>query len=806
MKLWKKVSIVSLPIVIAGLIIDLLIYKNKIPFFPTIDAYSQETFAALCTIAALGSGILSVIIGSLNEHKSYGYSLKDVLKMTSEQFNIKFLIAFPLILIVPAMLFMSLNFCTAITLLTIIVIATIIYSSYIVWKLVSDDEYVKRIIIKHVVEKPEDKEKNTDICLRIIGELDALFKNGNEKLQDDYIDLLNRVIISDTKKDILNTHTVEKQLGKIFRSACDNLGFVSAYKKIVCLNDWNNDSLFYSDEIVSDFVNSIRFCPANQIYEYNISSTVNDMIENMKTAENSIVRYALKYFNSVFMNSIIDNTTKKEILKEIISNLTLLREGKEGEIRGKILLYICKYCVFENTNESTRKSVFLLIVNMLHENNLYNKDVCYISVVSQIFRALYFYSEYETSTLSEKYRQSLYELFSYKNDDNCSYSVTIANLVYRNPDEIIYWLCEDAISFGDKLSMFDYFPYTLSCKNIIWTNRNLLAFAFKLYLILGYKLVGRFPAEVALLSDKYDKKTKIMICETIVNLFEFDGEITLNHNISEEVQKLNNILNKHYLLPDHFIKQNFEFFNEQLAKLRVSDSKNATKEDSKVCIDDLEELINISLEKESVFKLNKSISLKKALVVTTKPFLRSKSSYNNKTAAIYKVEEIHLIMNEYISSRLRTVKIDFGINGTETLLKELSESKYMYRNYEYINDFAIKMETRKTNAFSQLSECIKTIPFDGSNTIKANVFLKSSAIEYNYELINYSLIKPTDAECDEFINNHKIADGMYRIDGVIFDYKKAIDYVKKEYCIEKSSFKIAIDISEKSGFKIIFKR
>lgn len=803
MKLWLKVSAVTAPIVAIGVIIDMLIEKSKIPFLVIIDAYSQETFAALCTIAALGSGILSVIIGSLNDHKLYGYSLKDILKMVPKQFSIKFLIAFPLALIVPAMLFMSIDYCTALTFLMVIVVTIIIYSSYIVWKLVSDDKYVKEIITKYVFNQSADKEKSTDVCLRIIGELEGLFENGSEKLQDDYIDLFRQAIESGVKKDILNTPAIEKQLGDIFKVACYNLGFVNAYKKVICFNDWKYDSIFYVDRIVADYINSIKFCPANQIHEYNIPSTVNDIIENMEIDDNSVIRYAFRYFDSVFINSVIDVTTKNGLMKEIIRNLTLLREGKQGVIRGKVLLYICKYCVFENEIEETRKDVFLLIVNMLHENNQFNKDVCYISVVSQMFRALYFYSEHEKSTLSEKYRQSLFELFSYRNNDNCSYSVTIANLIYRNSDEIIKWLCDDAVKFDERISMFDYFPYAMFCKNIIWSRRSLLEFAFELYAILGYGLTRRFPAEIFLLSDETDAKTKVMICETIVNMFDVGVEITFNKHISKDIQTLQKTLDKSRILPQHFIKYNLEYFNEELSKLRISDNQNPI-EGTQCCIENLVGIINSHLEKESVFKHNQNLSLKNAISVTTKPCLKHISLIDVNNAATYKVEEIYLMINEFIRQKLRTVKIDFGINGIKTLLKELNESEYKYRNYEYINDYAISKETREKDEFSSLSVLIKAIPFDNSNTIHENVFLKSCTIEYNYEIINYDLIVPTDADCDEFINNQKIADGKYRIDGVIYDYKKALDYVKEKYRVEKSSFKIITNVTKESGFKIVF--
>ncbi len=803
MKLWLKVSAVTTPIIVIGVIIDFLIEKSKIPFLEIIDEYSQETFAALCTIAALGSGILSVIIGSLNDHKLYGYSLKDILKMAPKQFSIKFLIAFPLVLIVPAMFFMSIDYCTALTFLMVVVVAIIIYSSYIVWKLVSDDKYVKNIIIKYVFNKSEDKEKTTDVCLRIIGELDSLFENSSEKTQDDYIDLLKRAIEAGVKKDILNTPMIEKQLGNIFKSACFNLGFVNAYRKVICFNDWEYDSIFYTDKIVTDYIESIKFCPANKIYEYNIPSTVNDIIENMDIDENSIIRYAFRYFHSVFKNSVIDKTTKNVLMKEIICNLTLLREGKQGAIRGKVLLYICKHCVFENEIEETRKNVFLLIINMLHENNQFNKDVCYISVVSQMFRALYFYSEYEKSTLSEKYRQSLFELFSYRNNDNCGYSVNIANLIYRNSDEIVKWLCDDAVKFDERISMFDYFPYAMFCKNIIWSRRNLLEFAFELYAILGYGLTRIFPAEGFLLPENNDVKTKVMICETIVNMFDVDEEITFNKHISKDIQTLQKTLGKSRILPQHFIKYNLEYFNDELAKLRISDDQNSIEE-TQCRIENLVDIINSHLKKESVFKRNKNLSLKNAISVTTKPYLKHTSLIDVNNAATYKVEEIHQIINEFIHQRLRTVKIDFGINGTKTLLKELRKSEYKYRNYEYINDYAISKETREKEEFSSLSALIKEIPFDNSNIIRDNVFLKSCTIEYNYEIINYDLVVPTDADCDEFINDHKIADGRYRIDGVIYDYKKAVDYLKEKYRVEKSSFKLITNITKNSGFKIMF--
>lgn len=803
MKLWLKASVLTLPIVVLGAIIDLLIKESKIQFLEIVDAYSQETFAALCTIAALGSGILSVIIGSLNEHKLYGYSLKDILKMVSKQFSIKFLIAFPLVLIVPAMFFMSIDYCTALTFLMVVVVVIIIYSSYIVWKLVSDDEYVKDIIIKYVFNKSEDKEKTTDVCLRIIGELEGLFENSSEKTQDDYIDLLKRAISAGVEKDKLNTPIIEKQLGDIFKSACFNLGFVNAYRKVICFNDWEYDSIFYTDKIVTDYIESIKFCPANKIHEYNITSTVNDIIENMDVDDNSIIRFAFRYFDSVFKNSVIDETTKSVLMKEIISNLTLLREGKQGVIRGKVLLYICKHCIFENEIEETRKEVYLLIINMLHENNQFNKDLCYISFVSQMFRALYFYSEHEKSTLSEKYRRSLFELFSYSNSDKCSYSVTISNLVYRNADEIIRWLCYDAVKFDDRISMFDYFPYAMFCKNIIWSRRSLLEFAFELYVILGFRLTRRFPAETIILSDEFDLKTKEMICETIVDLFDVKEDLNLNKNISKDIQALQKALNKNRILPQHFISYNFEFFNEELAKLRISDNSNRVDE-TQHNIENLIIVINSHLEKDVVFKCNPNLSLKKAITVTTKPYLRRVDLINIENAATYKAEEIYLMINEIINQRLRKVKIDFGINGIKILLNELSKSKYKYRNYEHLNDYAISKETREKEEFASLSVLINEIPFDNSNTIHANVFLKSCKIEYNYEIVNYDLLVPMDPDCDEFINNYKIADGRYRIDGVLFDYKKAVEYIKKEYRVEKSSFKIITDITKESGFKVEF--
>jgi hypothetical protein len=66
----------------------------------------------------------------------------------------------------------------------------------------------------------------------------------------------------------------------------------------------------------------------------------------------------------------------------------------------------------------------------------------------------------------------------------------------------------------------------------------------------------------------------------------------------------------------------------------------------------------------------------------------------------------------------------------------------------------------------------------------------------------YSLIHPTNEQCEEYINRYRIADGKYRVNGIIRDYEGAIKYICANYFMESAEFTIVANIATDSGFCI----
>ena len=72
--------------------------------------------------------------------------------------------------------------------------------------------------------------------------------------------------------------------------------------------------------------------------------------------------------------------------------------------------------------------------------------------------------------------------------------------------------------------------------------------------------------------------------------------------------------------------------------------------------------------------------------------------------------------------------------------------------------------------------------------------------------IHYQLVEPNEETCTQFVNGHRIADGVYRIGTNLFDYSHAIKHVKANYVLELAEVFVYVDISADSGFKVETKR
>ncbi len=804
----KKIIYISLPIFVAiSFFIDILIKKNLMPFLIFVsDSFADSIFTTLSTVAALGSGLQSIIIGTLDK-KTYGFTLKDVLKIIKKSYNFNTILTLNLASIILAIILLSLNLVNTLTCLTIAVIVSTIYSSCFIWKIITDSSYVKKQISFYIKNEHYEKSELNDIITTLLLELRNTLEINDDNSANEVINLLKQALNKGNQKKILKNRSIEGYFKNIFSTACFKIGFVNAYKKILCFND-NNNPLLNSAEIALEYINTISFSPESNIYQYNIPATIDDIIENLEAESFLKIRYSYNYFFAVFENNIINKLTKDVFIKEIIEKLSIIYDNENGKIKKDLLLYIFKDFVLENENINERLDLFSVIIEKISDN-ISDRNEYYVAFISEVFRAIYFYAFYENDTLQNEYQKELLTLFLYSRQNKNKGNYNLCLLILNNGRKITEWLCNDALNSREHIDKFDRFPSKrFFVKQINWTQANLIIFAFIFYLAFSFLRTRTFPLYDIIKSHNIDTKTGIFICKIITQVYDIEdvknNNFLLKQNIQQQVQNMQKCLNCKQQIPQSLINSNFDKFNSLLKELIQQTISHNTKSNNLNIKKIKAEIIN-KFNEDDKFKFNKKLSLKNTVPITMSPSFTKKISYEtNDIIPLINKDDIEHCIDEIVRDVLPVVTINFGISGINILKENLKKGKYKYRNYDYINDLGIKQEVKQTEDFYDLRKLLNNIKLDKTHAIHDYIFLKTENIEFNFEIVDLRLTEPSDADCNEFINSHKIADGKYRIDGMLFNYTDAVKYVQSAYRLEHSAIKLVTNIDKNGGFKVNF--
>lgn len=802
--MFKKINphlIYFLPILIVIIItvcLDILIKYNKIEYLHVSDEYINVVFSMLCTVASLGTAILSIIIGAYS-NKIYGFTIRELINFKKSKINVKRAVCIPLITIIFAIIPFSLNFCSTITILSIYVILIIAYSHVMVWKILFDIKYQKEMIdyeIKFCTSQKFDK--FIDVWFTEL--IEAIIKKDDSSILT-YTEFIQKTLKECINNKININKALTSHLKETFNCAVEHMGFVESFNQTINLYSSIQDINIDTDEIAYMYITSIQYCNPVNITAYPIPNTVEDIIENLKEDEYYKARYAYAYFGAIKNNRIISDEVRYNILNDIIEKFCYLSNTKNNKIRGKVLLAIVKNDVFLNENTKERKQIFSSLIKNLFYKNQYSKDTYYFAIIAQIFRALYFFSKYETETLRKEYREEIAGLYNYMEQGKDNFTITFQYIVNNHIDAIIYFLTNDSISSDSFQHFFDYFPPYSFCKNTIWEQKNLLQFAFYMYTIYGYHF-SYFPVKELIENNSTTSNLiKINICKYILELS--DANFNLNDSAITRIKELQNFLSTRRLINKNYITDNFKYFNNMLCDLNTQHNQTMSQYS---CIDltDLKEKIASLFAASTIFKLNTSLNVENGIHVSIKPdFCSINTSIEN--IAFRKKFEIESLINEIINSRLPSVKIFFNMKGVKKLLNILKNDRYKMRNYTFIDDLAIDNQIKTSDQFSELKSIISEIDYKNSDELHSYIFLKEAVIEYNFCVDYIKAEKPTLEQCTDFISNYKIAEGKFRIDEVIHDFDSAIKYVQQNYRVESSSLRIVTNLTSNSGFKITFK-
>ncbi len=791
----RKVTVIICTLFILSFIGDIMIRCTSIPYWHVSNDYIGIVFGGLCTVAALGSAIQSIVIGDYS-NKILGFSVRELANFGTNKIRIRRTVCLSLSSVVIAIPALALNFCSTVSMITVIVVAYMAYSSVQVWQLLSDVEYEKDLVKNEVQARgavvPELFYNAWFLELK-----DAIIANDITR-QNTYIQLIKDVVDKCEQSNVDTSNVLAKYLSVAFNAASFCLGFVDAYNRVLCLNAPREQMKADLDSIIWKYIEAIQHCETSSIHNYQIANTIDDIFENLDTEDFIKIRYVYRYYQSVVNNSIISEEVRYQIIGSVIEKLCYLRNNDTGETRGKVLLYIAKYGIFENESENNRKKITTLIVKSLFNENRLDPDECYWSVVSQLFRGLYFYSIYETETLSPDYRVKLAKLYNYGDAGKNNYKVTLSNLIDEQPEPVIKWLTNDAIYYSEQYHIFDYFPNNSCCKTSIWLQENLLHFSFFIYSIFGYEKF--FPAAEIINDKKVNICLKQKICAAIVALS--NANFQFNEHAILKLQEMQNFLGNSSILPDQYFVDNFKFFNENLSDIITKQNQDLLTKTSANAKKLFEELVPL-FDTYKPFKYNPKILLDNGKHIRLLPYLRKVTEKDTKYSAKRKFEEVRIILNSIISEALPVEVIRFDLLGVKKLLELIQNKKYLFRNYKYS---AINKDIGESEDYVLLQQAISDIPYIHTTPhLNHSVFLSQQTIEFNISIIVYNLDLPTSEQCGDFIKDHKIAEGKYRIDGVIHDFAGAIKYVQENYRSESSEICIVTNITKDSGFKVKYK-
>ena len=802
----NKIYIIASCLLILAGVIEIFVSLDILPQYIYVSSnYGEVVFGSLCTVASIGSAFISLIVGILDK-RFYGFTIKEIVKNMSPIIDIKASIVVEFTSIVIGLLFLTLNLINVLTALFLGVIVLTCYMSCIIWRFICDNDFLLKNIKKYCFNTTNANANDEEIIIRLLNDLSDKINLGNENKKKEYLSLVYEHLSATVKsnEDSIEKNKnpeIERLIKLIFERNCLSVGFAQSYKEILRFDSWDNEEFFDSYKIVMDYINKIKYSSEAEIEKYNISKTINDIIEYMDIDEFEKIRFVFKYLTSFCINNIVNEKFYREILNDIFYNLCFFGNNNGSKCRYKIISFFLKNQILTNESFENAKKIFEMLLDALYNQNRYSKNKYFIATISEIFRAIYFYAFFETGTLKPEHRKNLEKLFNAKNERSIEFNATLSSLILSKNEDVVEWLCSDSILSEDydKSKIFEHFSTSGAAKNIVWSTKNLLLFSFSMYIAIGSWKTIVFPAEEILENNNCDEIKRRNIYYSIINFF--DEKTELRSSVQNIVENLENIFNRRKYFPDSLIQKNYDYYNDLLINLKVqNDSKIKPKTPVKIC--NLLKSIDEELNKVKEFTFNPKLSLDKCKSTWIKYDVRRKAKNNVEEAGYDFAYILMYYIGGLISYNLREVKIDFGQEGVRTLLSELQSEKYHLCNYKHIDDFAIKQPCRDSADFNKLVNKINDINYIESRYFNDYFYIKEDKIEYNYKIISYELKDLTDDECNQYLSNFQVSDGRYNIDGQILDYNKAFNLLKKLYKSEEIRYKLVVNTTAESGFKV----
>ena len=334
----------------------------------------------------------------------------------------------------------------------------------------------------------------------------------------------------------------------------------------------------------------------------------------------------------------------------------------------------------------------------------------------------------------------------------------------------------------------------MTWKKIVWTADQIISFAFCVSHLISSDLDGRDFYNI-LESDEFNSDEKIFICKTLLDQYSCDNysdELIIKAKQIVEFCQINRPGNP------YFWKQEHTYYQEKLIELESAINRSYLEEHR-----ESNQHIWTGVQKifgeNNLFVYDPAFSLfpGKRIALRSSHEYIYKNFWSNASKRV--AEKLREYLTFYLKENLPHLLLNFKIDGIRTLLSALEGKAYEYRNYQYIDDWALR-KLCDSPEYYRLSQVIEEIKYDKSHQIPLKIFLKKDKIPFNFQ-VQYDLLNLSDEECERYVEHHT-KNGICTVGGFRLDPEHAMKYIKNNLLIENVTVFIHISLECDDGFQI----
>jgi hypothetical protein len=797
----RKLTLTTLLILLFGIFMDISSYQG-ISLISVSKEYIYYVYTAIVTIAAISATLLTIVVNSFDE-KYYGFSIKEIANFRNDYLILSCIIPLVLSLIVLSTLILAIDMINTLVAILITVVFLISTTSKYTWKLISDENFCTDRVseeINIIVEKNNNKEIES-LFKRLFAGLNYSIETYGISSIDKHLNMISNTIVKSKLTEDISI-LIDKELRDTFKIVSNSIGFIPAIDKVLKL--YNSMEQKYSSydkrEIFYKELQDIQFLNDKELNSSSMIEISNGFEDQSYIEDDDKIFILYQYFLNIYFNDIINKGVKNSLLEKLIIHVSEFRypvENNYDTIKQKTLLYIVRDFILVNKEIEDAKDILISISKVLYSQRNSKSDKLF-ETIAIIYLAIYLYSEFETETLYKEHRKKLKSLI-YEYERNIHTSRISFNLVIKTCfKQIVKALWNLSPQDYKELKFLEYFPPKFIVKTSVWNIDMGVNFAIFNYLLSYYEF-GLIPYKMINNWDGIENK-KFYI-GSMLDFFDYDTQTIKKPNL-DKMEEISEWIGIRYSLTLDVQKGMFKNLNEEMERLVDEELEKAV--DTVPKIPDINYLLKQRFK--DFYGYNESIDVKNSKEMRFRPLIVDLQYCNNELNISERLAGyFESFLNDQIEKELSVVELSFDLDGVKVLLDQLKNNRYNKRNYTYVDDWAFNKEVKESEEYKELVTIIEGISFENTSPIDFHIFFKEGCLDYNIEITEYEHDFLTDDECSVYVENFKVADGLYKLKDAYLNKSKAMEVIMKGYRKELVSFKYKSNLNRDCGFLIRYK-